>query len=373
MNYIFLPWAKTFVYPSLMLINHLNTLGEEVKIIATEANFDLLDLLNVSYIKYDEINYLKEIQPFDNLIFFQNNTKEQKNDFITSIYRACRQFFYDPYYISFIPDGLANIYSGPSLMDYIDDSLFNLKLKNIYSFGFQHHTAVDLFPYDNHVLIDYKNLILSLDNRETDIIINNFTNHINTNNIIFIPFRPWCTDSFWSGAYNFGDTNTVGKLYNELIEQIKSKNSEDFQIFFRPDPRYLIESLKAFELIDHQNKVLIDDKDYPFYLPLEPLLHGFFTNNLIEGKKFSYYFISLDSSTFNTFAALIGFYDSKVSKLASFYGAPQKILANEKNGLNFSLNFLEKRLDEISYLLTAQIKIDGAISYFDKSLLYVEL
>lgn len=342
MNYIIFPGAKYFVLPCLMIKSFYESMGESCYIVLVDKQRDYFNIYGV-----DKSFLLTECQIHfsegNNYIFFHHGTE--------SIIKRAELFINKipidiSYTVSFMPDALGNAMHGKSYLEVIN----NIKkrnekhkvIKDIFSFGFIHSTTLNKFEDEEIINLSYDYMMKIFDDlKENDLVGKDLKSAIKSKNIIFIPYRPWCTKKFHGGVYDFGSPEELAEIYNKLIESIlKENNYEECQIIYRGDSRFKKESQVVFDKIDHLNKVSID-KLMSDKITLEPFIY--YLMKIIDADS-NLWFLTLDSTTFQAVPFLNK--EKNNGNIYSLFGCPSEYLREIDGGFDFNAKKLRGKIND---------------------------
>lgn len=365
--YIFIPWGKTFIPPVLMVCSYYQEKGIEPVFIAHESHFAALSFLQLPFISFDKFDGLHSIEQGARLLFIDDLNDFSFGNFSRAIFRNLWEYTDEPYTIDLMPDALSNVTTAVGCLDKFREiykDRFNFKVGNFFTFGFVHHTVTEKFSTDNIVNLSYLSLINLFENSIflnaiTKNIIANFSNY---SNIIFIPYRPWCTETFWSGSYSFGNAHDLIELYDQLIKDaVRDKDIDKCILVFRGDERFLVESKCIYDAISFKNKLMLDNFNYPYFFSLEPLIYF-----LLKTYQGSIHAIALDSSTFDLVPYFLDVIDTEVS-FELIYGCNLSYFKDDEKHQLFINSMLRNRVREFLWkfkpisdsLKNIHINIDG--------------
>jgi hypothetical protein len=349
--YIFIPWGKTFIPPILIVSSYYQEKGIEPVFIAREPHFAALSFLQIPFISFDEFDGLHSMEKGSRLLFIDDLNDFSFGNFSRAIFRNLWEYTNEPYTIDLMPDALSNVTTDVGVLDKFRETYkgrFNLKLGNFFTYGFVHHTVSDKYSTDNIINLSYSRLVNIFENSIflTAISKNIISKLSNYSNIIFIPYRPWCTETFWLGKYSFGDVHDLIGLYDQLIEDIvRDKNIDKCLLLFRGDERFIAESKSVYDGISFKNKLILDDFDYPYSLSLEPLIYF-----LLKTYQGSIHGIALDSSTFDLIPYFLDLIEAEVS-FDLTYGCDLTYFRDDDKHQSFINSLLRNRTHEFLWKL----------------------
>jgi hypothetical protein len=369
LNIIFCPKAKYFVIPVLMIYEHYKIKGEKALVICDNTMSESFESYGFNEFITTNLFDLKSIKDSYNLVFFHHNTKVNKDFFINSIL-SLRQDL-TSLNISYMPDGLGNAMYGDGYIDSVKSiTSITLFLKHVFSFGFIHHTVCSTYPEKNIVCLNYSYIEKYLDNTQINF---NTSQAIDTikefNSVVFIPYRPWCTEKFHGGVYDFGSNESLSKIYSSLIEEVKEKYElQNYIVIFRGDSRFRENSNEVFNGISFDNKIMLDEM-ISDHVTLEPFIY-----KSLKTTKCDFYYITLDSTTFQCAPF---FYEQagKNKKMICLVGCHSIFLTSIKGGMEFCNKKLKGKVKDF-YSRYESMKNTGfvtSINYVEESCFYVEI
>lgn len=309
-NYIFIPKqeditqdaTRAFLFPAEVTRRHISKKNENCEIIVAKNSKPLLDYFGINNLSYE--SFFPHVQPGANLIFFHSGESEP---IAQILFEVSKRVPLDNISISLLPDGFGNAHCGGYLLDELNKrnhELNNLTLFKVYSFGFIHKYSLRDIPLEKREVINYSHL---RDFLEKNPALQKFYSAIDSSlnydsDIIFIPYRPWCTEEFHKGKYLIGDQNFLAEIYNQIIELIiNNENLERPTILIRGDYRYKKYYEKLLLSLDKFQSFINIDNFYPEDYSLEPFL--FHLSRRASSRKI--FHLTLDSNSFQPIPYLI--------------------------------------------------------------------
>jgi len=322
--YIFAPGAKQFILPCVVLYRWYRRTKSDITIVTNTTNADYYRKLGCIAVT-DQI--FQELLPdeCDEYVFFKHNAVGQFNKFCKVVAHFHASILSKKVKVSFFPDGFGNAMWGKNyISDYCDEEQISknmIEVINVFSFGFIHTSTLRQYDASVITVVDYSYLTELIENCQflKDICIQTLINVDQFTSIVLVPFRPWCTDGFHGGVYDFGDQTVLANIYCNLIENHVTTDKK--MVFFRGDERFPNESSFVFDELNKSYDCLeIDTVKYPKWLTLEPLLYFMIT-------KFQHIsIVNLDSTTFQIVPFLINRLDSHC-KVSGLIGCENSILS----------------------------------------------
>jgi hypothetical protein len=321
-----MPNSKLFVPPVLMIREYF--LRENVVPIIACDNV-LASVFREFGIDTRSQDFLKTVsRPDVELVHLQVNHPGARDSFyriVSDLKRNC-----ETVRVRLWPDGLGNASWGERLDLQYSAEYGNegIEFVGFFSFGFVHSTTQQLADDFRITTLDY-DLLQKAISRSDSIkkIIAPAAEALTQRSSIIIPFRPWCTQRFHGGVYDFGDASDLSKIYSDLIHIANTDGFAGCRIYFRPDERFQAESKTVMDSLRNDFNVMDLSNVYPQWLTLEPLLSVICSRN--DSKPFA--MISLDSTSFQSVPFLA---NGRVSA-AGYVGARSSSLESVPGGIEF--------------------------------------
>lgn len=333
-HYIFVPPVKTDTVTCMSLYSWLCKSEKNVELIVKKEYSTFFSNLNIPFTSEAEFRKRTNFESELIVYFLHANSFYQYFKDNISFMVANNQI--DKILVNFIPEGFGNAMWGESFIDRINVDLVEaeykdkIKLYQTISYGFKQSYIDNKFPSAEKVVLNYEEVVNAIrENQTLQSIIEKAIRSLKLHkNLLFIPYRPWCTEKFHGGMYNFGTQEHLSEIVLRLVEILDVP--EDSLVLFRPDFRYPTESShlltklsKAFETIELSSEI------YPDWISLEPLFQGLLDSEIVSVLNI----VNLDSTTAIPIMFQSDF--SSIDKLNILYGCPLRLLKYVDGGEDF--------------------------------------
>jgi hypothetical protein len=332
MNHVILaPPVKTDTVTCLAIANWLESRNELVTIIAKSTHSKFFDELSISY--YTDIQIAKGLELSGELTLYCLHATNYYTYFKGILMHLVSNSKIKSISLCFMPEGFGNAMWGERFTDRLALEPFDLskvRLTQTISYGFKQYYIEKKFPDAKKIVLNYSTVVRAINSSGalTKLTSKALDQLKPKFDILFIPFRPWCTDSFHKGMYSFGDSDTLSRITINML--LDSGISGQDRIYFRPDIRFSPESDYLLQKLNERfSSIQIDSEIYPEWLSLEPL----FNSLLNHSEVFSITILNYDSTT--AIPAIFLAAESKIRRFRAIFGCKRKLLEDTEGGIEF--------------------------------------
>ena len=305
LNVIILPPHKLFYLPSISIWTHYNSRNEPCVIIPGNKNFDEVKKLHPAFEVANKVR--EQVEEYDgvNFVVLQHSSERHFQNFVVWLEDFEKRVPPENVTVTFVPDGFGNTMIGPSYIKKLDETRGrSANVKEYLSFGFMDKSTENMAGMIPANCIDMSLLADEFDRNEDIKAMSNVRSleRLIGRDMVFLPFRPWCTKRFQHGAYDFGSIQELSCLYGQLIaEAWREDNLKDPIVLYRPDERFDEESNEVREALSKSYEVLDTQDFYPQSLTIEPMLYYLFSMGFVRKASM----VCLDSTSFQMMPFLL--------------------------------------------------------------------
>ncbi|AGP83270.1 hypothetical protein I533_16595 [Alteromonas mediterranea MED64] len=338
-NIIFFPGQRYFVLPIILIYKYYQEQDLPVIVVCEKAKQSMFSEYGFTDLVECAKNYLSSGNR--NLVFFQHNTPGSFNA-VKKVLEDIVEF--DGIELSLMPDGLGNSMYGESLIDEASKRFeHHFSLNEVFSFGFVHSTVANRFESEKITCLPIKPLFELFENVMQKHSFAKLKTELDSfQNIMLIPYRPWCTKDFHGGVYDIGNAENLAKIYDDLIERLKKHyNLDNVIILFRGDGRYEADSASVYDNLTLKNKINLVDY-LPEEITLEPVIYS-----ILNKCNADFQMITLDSTTFQS-VPLMCSHIANVNAIGSI-GCTKDLLEFSERGSHFFTSKLNGKINDFFY------------------------